>query len=41
MQEKRGSDRTVPDTTFELAELLAHSARRLWRGSTAQLSPWD
>jgi DNA-binding MarR family transcriptional regulator len=28
-----------PDTTFELAELLTHAARRLRRGSTAQLSP--
>jgi DNA-binding MarR family transcriptional regulator len=27
------------DTTLELAELLSHSARRLHRGSTAQLAP--
>ncbi|HXQ43569.1 MAG TPA: MarR family transcriptional regulator [Acidimicrobiales bacterium] len=27
------------DTTLELAELLSHSARRLRRGSTAQLAP--
>jgi DNA-binding MarR family transcriptional regulator len=27
------------DTTFELAELLIHAARRLRRGSTAQLAP--
>ncbi len=29
----------VADTTLELAELLSHSARRLRRGSTAQLAP--
>jgi DNA-binding MarR family transcriptional regulator len=29
----------APDTTLELAELLSHSARRLRRGSTAQLAP--
>jgi DNA-binding MarR family transcriptional regulator len=31
--------RVAADTTFELAELLAYSARRLRQGSTAQLSP--
>ncbi|MGH9016599.1 MAG: MarR family winged helix-turn-helix transcriptional regulator [Acidimicrobiales bacterium] len=29
----------APDTTLDLAELLSHTARRLRRGSTAQLAP--
>ncbi|HXQ75922.1 MAG TPA: MarR family transcriptional regulator [Acidimicrobiales bacterium] len=46
MEETRAADGpasdttdTDADTTSELAELLTHSARRLWRGSMAQLSP--
>jgi DNA-binding MarR family transcriptional regulator len=36
---RRETSRTTSDTTLELAELLSHSARRLRRGSTAQLAP--
>lgn len=38
-QGPRDTSRSVSDTTLELAELLSHSARRLRRGSTAQLAP--
>jgi DNA-binding MarR family transcriptional regulator len=39
MATRRGAGGSAPDTTLELAELLTHSARRLRRGSTAQLAP--
>jgi len=37
--ERRDTSRKSSDTALELAELLSHSARRLRRGSTAQLAP--
>jgi DNA-binding MarR family transcriptional regulator len=36
---RRDPSGPTPDVTLELAELLGHSARRLARGSTAQLAP--
>jgi len=39
MATQRAAGRPATDTTLELAELLTHSARRLRRGSTAQLAP--
>ena len=36
---RHGRDDPAPDTTFELAELLTHAARRLRRGSSVQLAP--
>jgi DNA-binding MarR family transcriptional regulator len=39
MHEEPAAKRAVTDSTAELAELLAHSARRLRQGSAAQLSP--
>ena len=39
MATQRTAGGPATDTTLELAELLTHSARRLRRGSTAQLAP--
>jgi DNA-binding MarR family transcriptional regulator len=39
LRERQDASRHPVDTTFELAELLIYAARRLRRGSTAQLAP--